>query len=65
MRHWKAKQRKWRKNVCVTKFVCLLFTDIDTLDMNKVQQCNKHKSELVQLRKQQDLAIDDLVMDEG
>lgn len=35
------------------------------LDLNKMQQCNKYKSELVQFRKQHDLPTDDIPLDEG
>lgn len=35
------------------------------LVMNKVQQCNKYKAELIQLRKQNDMPVDDIPMDEG
>ncbi|KAL1930255.1 hypothetical protein VTP01DRAFT_1409 [Rhizomucor pusillus] len=33
--------------------------------MSKVQQCNKYKSELIQFRKQNNMPIDDIPMDEG
>ncbi|ORZ02219.1 hypothetical protein BCR43DRAFT_448961 [Syncephalastrum racemosum] len=33
--------------------------------LNKMQQCNKYKSELVQFRKQHDLPTDDIPSDEG
>jgi hypothetical protein len=31
----------------------------------KMQQCNKHKSELIHFRKQAGLSIDDIPLDEG
>ncbi|KAI9269063.1 hypothetical protein BDA99DRAFT_503432 [Phascolomyces articulosus] len=33
--------------------------------LNKTQQCNKYKSELIQFRKQNDMSTDDIPLDEG
>lgn len=40
---------------------CLLYA----LVLIKLQQCNKYKGELIQLRKQAGLPTDDIPLDEG
>ncbi|KAI8884700.1 hypothetical protein K501DRAFT_247427 [Backusella circina FSU 941] len=40
-------------------------TEMEKEFLLKMQQCNKHKSELIQFRKQAGLSIDDIPLDEG